>query len=275
MLCSKHGEPLWERLNDRSKIVRYCLHCEAETEFEKIKHMQDKADNDSTSCFGCIVGLIGVYFWIAVIISAFGLDLETTAVIALLVEVALVAWWYSSSKETTRPSFELYLDKKRKEAERQRAEVDRFLSEHRRRWRHITSGITDLDRMSGRQFEYFMRGFFERAGYTVRITKRTGDQGADLILYKDNERIAVQCKRYALNSRVSVSAIQEVYAARAIYDCHSAMVVTTSYFTEPARRTAERLGVVIWDRDRLIEELAKVQQRISWDDYKATLYENG
>lgn len=63
---------------------------------------------------------------------------------------------------------------------------------------------------------------------------------------------AIQCKRY--DSPVGIDAVQQVYAGRAYYECHVAMVLTNQYFTGSARKLADKIGVVLWDRD-MLEEL--------------------
>ena len=54
-------------------------------------------------------------------------------------------------------------------------------------------------------------------GYAVELTATTGDYGADLILTKDRQRIAVQAKRY--RGSVGVQAVQEGLSGQAYYRC--------------------------------------------------------
>ncbi|GGG14962.1 hypothetical protein GCM10010912_69230 [Paenibacillus albidus] len=67
--------------------------------------------------------------------------------------------------------------------------------------------------------------------------------------------------------------MQEVFAGKAFYDCNVAMVVTNSTLTAPAANTARKLGVTLWDRSRLIEELAQTQASIEFEDYLERYYE--
>ena len=60
---------------------------------------------------------------------------------------------------------------------------------------------------------------------------------------------AIQCKRY--HEPVGIDAIQQVYAGRAYYECHVAVVLTNQTFTSHAQKLADKLGVVLWDRDSL------------------------
>ena len=57
------------------------------------------------------------------------------------------------------------------------------------------SGMTEIDRMTGREFEEYLGNLFNNEGYRVTFTPATGDYGADLILKKDKEVIVVQAKR--------------------------------------------------------------------------------
>lgn len=107
----------------------------------------------------------------------------------------------------------------------------------------------ELDQLSGVEFEEFLVGLFRVQGYVVEITPVTGDYGADLILNKDGERIAVQAKRYV--GSVGVQAVQEALSGQAYYQCHIACVITTGTFTTNALELAEKSGVIMIGRDNL------------------------
>jgi restriction system protein len=121
------------------------------------------------------------------------------------------------------------------------------------------SDIRTVDQMTGDQFEEFLVIFFRLLGFTASKTKRTRDQGADLIVNVNGERVVVQAKRS--RNPISNSAVQEVVAAKAFYNATDAWVVTNSYFTQPAKELARANEVELWDRDRLISELSKLNMR--------------
>ncbi len=121
-----------------------------------------------------------------------------------------------------------------------------------RKRRLLRSGIRDIDRMSGTEFEQFLRVFFKSKGYRADLT-RTFDKGADLILTRAGERTAVQAKRWS--GPVHVDAVRAVVASKDSYDCTKAMVVTNSVFTRPAVEQARDSRVELWDRQRLTREL--------------------
>lgn len=100
---------------------------------------------------------------------------------------------------------------------------------------------SELDLYSGTEFEAFLAGLFRAQGYAAELTPVTGDYGADLILSKDGQRIAVQAKRHV--GSVGVSAVQEALSGQAYYQCDTAWVVTTGTFTTNAQELAKKSGV--------------------------------
>lgn len=127
---------------------------------------------------------------------------------------------------------------------------------HRKMQRIKRSDIRAIDQMTGDQFEEFLVLFFRLLGYSAKKTKKSRDQGADVILNIDGVRVVVQAKR--VRNKISNSAVQEVVASKAFYQATDAWVVTNSYYTEPAKELARVNNVQLWDRDRLISELSKI-----------------
>lgn len=97
--------------------------------------------------------------------------------------------------------------------------------------------ITNISLMSGLEFEEFLEKLFSKMGYKVELTKRSGDQGADLIVERMGERMSVQAKRSA--GKVGNKAIQEAVASIKHYECSSGMVITNSDFTGSAYKLAK------------------------------------
>lgn len=113
------------------------------------------------------------------------------------------------------------------------------------------SGILQIDEMTGREFEEYLRVLFLERGYRVRLTKKTGDYGVDLVLSSKNQKIIVQAKRYKKN--VGIKAVQEISAAKNHYQADECWVVTNSYFTDPARNLAKSNRVRLVDRPLLMK----------------------
>ena len=80
-------------------------------------------------------------------------------------------------------------------------------------------------------------------------TQATCDYGVDILASREGITYAIQCKRYL--EPVGIEAVQQVYAGRAYYECHVAVVLTNQSFTANAKHLADKLGVVLWDRETL------------------------
>lgn len=115
----------------------------------------------------------------------------------------------------------------------------------------------ELSQLSGKEFEIFLAGLFRKLGYRVELTPAIGDYGADLILTKPDEKIAVQAKCYS--GSVGVSAVQEVLAGMVYYGCQSAWVITTGSLTQNAIELARKSNVKLLDSI----EISKLIQQVS------------
>ena len=113
----------------------------------------------------------------------------------------------------------------------------------------------------GAQFERSLARMFRRLGYSVRMVGGSNDRGADLILTKHRRKIAVQAKHYA--KPVGNAAVQEVFAAKAYYQCTDAWVVTNADFMAAAVEQARPCGVRLVDGAKLKRLRARAQGR-SW-----------
>lgn len=117
------------------------------------------------------------------------------------------------------------------------------------------SGIEDIDKMDGIQFEHYLSTLFKQQGYKVEVTQATGDYGADLLLKKEDVKIVVQAKRYA--KKVGIKAIQEISASKLHYDATDSWVVTNNYYTKAAIELAASNKVKLIDRNSLVELILK------------------
>jgi restriction system protein len=140
-----------------------------------------------------------------------------------------------------------YNSKKKKEVERQRVKLERN-KQHKFR----TSGIEQIDEMTGEEFEEYLQQLFLRTGFKRAVaTSKTSDYGADLILYTDSKVIIIQAKRYS--GKVGVKAVQEIVSAKNHYGADDCWVVTNNYFTRNAIKLSISNDVTLIDRDRLVD----------------------
>ena len=109
-----------------------------------------------------------------------------------------------------------------------------------------------IDQLSGFEFELLVQKLLIKSGYhDVKITQASGDYGIDILAEKEGVTYAIQCKRY--NAPVGVKAVQEAYTGRDFYDRMVGCVLTNQYFTQPAVDAAQKLKILLWDRDYLEE----------------------
>lgn len=116
--------------------------------------------------------------------------------------------------------------------------------------------IGDFENLNGHQFEDYLKELFLILGYQVIRTKLSGDQGADLIVKKDEQKTVVQAKKYS--GDVTNKAIQEVVASKEHYGANKAMVVTTGNFTKSAIELAKSNKVELWDINKLRNIISEI-----------------
>jgi hypothetical protein len=97
---------------------------------------------------------------------------------------------------------------------------------------------SNVDSMSGAEFEAYVAAVLRSNGYLVFFTATTGDFGVDLVVRRGGETVAVQCKRHI--KPIGSAAVQEVVVGAAMYACTSTMVVTNQSFTPAAVALADR-----------------------------------
>lgn len=117
----------------------------------------------------------------------------------------------------------------------------------------------NFDSMEGHEFEFFCASLLKKNGYEqINVTRGSGDQGIDIICYRDGIKYGIQCKCYSAD--IGNKAVQEVFAGKAFYECHIGVVLTNQYFTKAAIELAKKNGIILWDRKKLIELIEKAKQ---------------
>ena len=117
----------------------------------------------------------------------------------------------------------------------------------------------DFDSMEGHQFEYFCANVLKGNNFKdICVTQGSGDQGIDIIAYKDGIKYGIQCKCYS--SDIGNKAVQEVFAGKTFYECHIGIVLTNRYFTKSAIDLAKKNGIVLWDRKMLLKLIENAEK---------------
>lgn len=138
-------------------------------------------------------------------------------------------------------------------------EKDRILNGLFEEEKQMNNDLLDYSNITnGYDFEAYVANLYSLLGYKVLdLTSKSGDQGADVIIEKDNIKYAVQVKYY--NNPVGNKAVQEVVAAKSYYKTDRAMVVTNSTFTPQAITLANANDVLLVDGNELDELIKKAK----------------
>jgi restriction system protein len=137
----------------------------------------------------------------------------------------------------------------------------KLLFQRLRDMRLSSSGIYDIDKMTGSEFENRLMVLYKNLGYSVEHIGRTGDFGVDLIVSRYGKRTAIQAKRYQGN--VGEDAVQQVHTGKDFYHCDEAIIVTNSFFTPMARKVADATHIKLWNRNYLIKVLLTEHDRLT------------
>ncbi len=100
-----------------------------------------------------------------------------------------------------------------------------------------------VEAMSGIEFEDFCMKRLHDAGWEVRSTKASGDQGVDILARKNAISIAIQCKRAA--HPIGNAAVQEVFAGSKHFRTDHAAVISNSPYTNSAQELAYSTNVLL------------------------------
>ena len=123
----------------------------------------------------------------------------------------------------------------------------------------LAQRLENVRAMSGTQFELFVADLFSAMGHNARVLGGSGDQGVDVIVDYQGERVAVQCKNYS--KAVGNKPVQEVYAGSRYHGCDSAWVVAPAGFTKGAVELARRVGVTLYDARALRTWIRRIDEK--------------
>ena len=110
----------------------------------------------------------------------------------------------------------------------------------RRVFEHIQS-VDDMSRLDEGMFREFVANMFHDYGYMVSAASGPRDYGADLVMSKDDQRVAVQARQH--EGAAGVDDVRDAHFAKHYYGADEAWVVSASGFTSEAVRTADDLDV--------------------------------
>jgi len=107
--------------------------------------------------------------------------------------------------------------------------------------------------LNPRKFEELIADIIHDLGFDVELTPTTRDGGVDIYAYIRtkvcNFLVFVECKKWAPNNHVGLDIVQRLFGVQQIGQANKSMIITTSFFTEPAIKEAKRYNGMMDLRD--------------------------
>lgn len=163
--------------------------------------------------------------------------------------------------------------------EKERAvQLERINNEKRKIWRvedinqALDVGINTIDswhkqglssKEIGDRFEKRMAAHFRLDNYKVQEIGGSGDGGVDLILSSEiGRKIIVQCKCYNHKQKVGPGDVSRTLSAIHLRKADEGWLITDSTLTPQAKEEAKQLGILFWERNKLIVELDRKRNEV-------------
>lgn len=146
-------------------------------------------------------------------------------------------------------------------------EMFEMLTRNQKHEKLQTLTAEDVRNMDDYYFESYIGALYEKAGYQVTLTARSGDKGVDVIAQGKEGNYAIQCKHSKNN--VGVGCIQEIQTGAKYYETIigkdlSPVAWVISQFTNEAKELANKVDVKCFDWNDLIHWMG--QWQVTWDD---------
>ena len=121
----------------------------------------------------------------------------------------------------------------------------KFLEAEEKRQRLLNlAELEKIKTLTPFQFEEYVKEIFLRQDWDrVELTPRTNDGGKDLILWKDNNTVLVECKKW--NKPIGRPVVQKLHSAQITCGAVGAYIITTDKATKPAEDYARDVGIEI------------------------------
>ncbi|MGH7203256.1 MAG: restriction endonuclease [Candidatus Levyibacteriota bacterium] len=105
--------------------------------------------------------------------------------------------------------------------------------------------------MTGHAFELSVANLFRSIGFTANVSNRGGDGGVDILIAKNERKIAVQCKRY--KSPVGPHVIRDLWGTMQYLGFEEGCIITTTGFTSGVKEFAKDKGIFLIDLNDILK----------------------
>jgi restriction system protein len=129
-------------------------------------------------------------------------------------------------------------------------ERDARRSAVRRRFGRVHT-LAQITALQPEEFENWCALLFQLMGYSVTLTRNTGDHGIDLELSNEHMRRGlVQCKRY--RGTVGEPTVRDLYGTMTHANAERGWLLTTGAFSRQAREWCNGKPIELWDGPTLV-----------------------
>ncbi len=115
-----------------------------------------------------------------------------------------------------------------------------------------------IDQMSPKEFGQLLFRLFSLKGYQIELPKRQGEIGKHFVIIQEGKRTAVRFYKFSTGKRLTVNAVYHALTGKAFNKAERAILITTSHFTAEAEAQAKRLGVELWGRKEIFQEVSEL-----------------
>ena len=133
-------------------------------------------------------------------------------------------------------------------------EKDRYERKKEEKYLRSLNNLQALSEVDPIEFEKIVGKLYQANGYKVYMTKKSRDEGIDLYLEKSNKGIVVQCKHHP-ERNIGVRIVRELHGAMMDKRASKAILVTSGYFSQPAKNYAKGKPIQLIDGQELVEML--------------------
>lgn len=126
-----------------------------------------------------------------------------------------------------------------------------------------TELLNELRRMDEYKFEELVADVWSERGWKTKVTSGSNDRGIDIIAEKHNpfyQKQLIQAKRHSSNNKIGSPDIQQyssLYQQEKRVD--SVIIITTSSFSQQAKKTADDLNIKLVNHNDLSEIIFNIQ----------------
>jgi hypothetical protein len=109
------------------------------------------------------------------------------------------------------------------------------------------------------EFEKLVAAVWEAKGYDTTVRDQTGDKGIDVEASKGDSQAVIQVKRYSDDNTIGSQKVREYATLYQQTDADDVVIVSSGYFTNPARELATDLDVSLVNGDDIIQLIQSIE----------------